>query len=339
MATHEQRAPQPIEVVRTQLTQMEPEFAKALPSHIPAQRFIRVVMTALQSDPKLQLINADRKSLFRACVQCAQDGLLPDGREAALVPYRLNDDEESLQGLFVQYIPMISGIRKKVRQSGELASWEARIARENDEFEVFFGDDERIHHKPNLLDPGKIIAVYSIAVFKDGFKSRDVMTIAEVEGIRKKSRARRGPWNDPVFYPEMVKKTMLRRHSKALPLSAELDLLLRRDDVLYDLEGKSQAEDEALAPGRHKRPTLHDFSASGQQQIEHVSASQQSAEEEAQGGGSQDGEERSAAWNAGYDAFLDGKPLSSLPQTFRGKKSAAEYRAGYEAAREAQDAQ
>jgi hypothetical protein len=44
-------------------------------------------------------------------VKLAQDGLLPDGREAAVVMF----------GNKAQAMPMIAGILKKVRQSGEVA--------------------------------------------------------------------------------------------------------------------------------------------------------------------------------------------------------------------------
>ena len=33
------------------------------------------------------------------------------------------------------------------------------------------------------------------------------MTVLEIAKIRKKYKAKHGPWNDPVFYDEMAKKT------------------------------------------------------------------------------------------------------------------------------------
>ncbi len=87
--------------------------------------------------------------------------------------------------------------------------------------------------------------------FKTGEKSRDVMSIGDVEKIRSKSRAKNGPWSDPIFYPEMAKKTVARRHSKVLPLSTDLDDLIRRDDDLYDLKGaREDADAAAVAAGR-----------------------------------------------------------------------------------------
>lgn len=230
----------PIQVVRMQLNKMEGEFSHALPAHIPVARFMRVVMTAVQNNP--DLLRTDRRSLFNAAMRAAQDGLLPDGRDGAIVPYKGD----------AQWMPMIGGIRKKVRNSGEIVSWDVQAVYENDDFDFQLGDDPMIYHKPKLGDRGKIIAVYSIATLKGGEKSRDVMGIDEVEKIRAISRSKNGPWANPTFYPEMAKKTVARRHSKVLPMSTDLDDLLRRDDHLYDLDGKDQGEDAPAQPQRRK---------------------------------------------------------------------------------------
>jgi recombination protein RecT len=224
------RQPREIDVVRDQLTSLEGQLEAALPAHIPVERFNRVVMTAIQGN--IDLLRCDRKSLFNACMKAAQDGLLPDGREGAIVPYK---GEAS-------WMPMIGGIRKKVRNSGDIASWDVHAVYENDHFEFELGDDPYIKHRPALSNKGKLIAVYSVAVLKGGEKSRDVMSIEDVEKIRAKSRSKNGPWADPTFYPEMAKKTVARRHSKVLPMSSDLDDLIRRDDDLYDLKGASDAE-------------------------------------------------------------------------------------------------
>lgn len=230
----------PIQVVRMQLNKMEGEFSHALPAHIPVARFMRVVMTAVQNNP--DLLRTDRRSLFNAAMRAAQDGLLPDGRDGAIVPYKGD----------AQWMPMIGGIRKKVRNSGEIVSWDVQAVYENDDFDFQLGDDPMIYHKPKLGDRGKIIAVYSIATLKGGEKSRDVMGIDEVEKIRAISRSKNGPWANPTFYPEMAKKTVARRHSKVLPMSTDLDDLLRRDDHLYDLDGNNQGEDSPAQPQRRK---------------------------------------------------------------------------------------
>lgn len=228
--------PNPIAVVRNEMTRLDDQFAAALPAHIPLERFKRVLMTAIQGNP--DLVRCDRRSMWNAAMKAAQDGLLPDGREGAIVSYKGN----------AQWLPMVAGIRKKVRNSGEIATWDVHAVYEHDVFDYELGDAPRIVHKPALVKRGKLVAVYSIAVLKSGEISRDVMNVEEVEAIRAKSRAANGPWNDPAFYPEMAKKTVAKRHAKVLPMSTDLDDLMRRDDALYDLEGASDR--------REARPTL-----------------------------------------------------------------------------------
>lgn len=239
-----ERQASPIADIRVQLENMEGQFKAALPAHIPVERYARVLMTAIQNNP--DLLNVSRRSLWNAAMKAAQDGLLPDGREGAIVPYKGE----------AQWMPMIAGIRKKVRNSGEIATWDVHAVHENDAFEFELGDEPFIRHKPALDDRGKLIAVYSVATFKTGEKSRDVMSIGDVEKIRSKSRSKNGPWSDPTFYPEMAKKTVARRHSKVLPLSTDLDDLIRRDDGLYQFdEAKREGDAAAEAAGRSKTLT------------------------------------------------------------------------------------
>ena len=143
-----------------------------MPAHIPVERFVRVVLTAIQNSPKLA--EMDRASLWNASMRAAQDGLLPDGREGALVPFKGK----------VTWIPMVAGIRKKVRNSKDIATWDVHAVHAKDQFEFELGDDPFIKHKPYMpsplersgaetdeqyrarlrahVDPGPLIAVYSV---------------------------------------------------------------------------------------------------------------------------------------------------------------------------------
>jgi recombination protein RecT len=225
-----------VDVFKSQVMNRESEFRMALPTHIPVERFMRVVNTAVTGNP--DLLTADRVTLFQSAMKAAQDGLLPDGRDGALVIF----------GGKVQWMPMIGGILKKVRNSGELLSISAYVAYSNDEFEYSLGDEEKITHRPALDDRGKPRLVYAIAKTKDGGIYREVMTVAEVEKVRAVSRAKNaGPWKD--WWDEMARKTVLRRLSKRLPMSSDLDDLVRRDDELYEFDAaKASAKSETAAP-------------------------------------------------------------------------------------------
>lgn len=216
----------PMDAMRSTLTKMSPEFQAALPPQINVDKFIRTTLTAVQMQP--DLLMADRRTLLGACMKAAQDGLLPDGREAALVIFNSKDGKK------VQYMPMIGGVLKKIRNSGELASISAQVAYSADFFEYELGDEEKITHKPFMGgDRGEVIAAYAVAKTKDGAIYREVMSVSDVEKVRAASRAGRfGPWVD--WWDEMAKKTVIRRLAKRLPSSADVDQMMDNDNDQYE---------------------------------------------------------------------------------------------------------
>ncbi len=228
----------PAETFRDQWSKQESEVAVALPPHIPVERFMRVVMTAVSGNP--DLMNADRRSLFESAMKAAQDGLLPDGRDGALVIFnaKVKEDGRDVYIKKVQWMPMVGGILKKIRNSGELLSLSAYVVYENDEFQYTLGDEETIVHRPCLdSNRGDAKLVYAIAKTKDGGIYREIMTLKDVEKVRAVSKTGKfGPWAD--WWDEMAKKTVIRRLAKRLPMSSDLDDLIRRDDELYDFSGR-----------------------------------------------------------------------------------------------------
>lgn len=234
-----ERRENPVQVIRQNLTAMAPEFKAALPAHVSVEKFTRVAMTAIQNNP--DLANADRRSLFGAVVRLAQDGLLPDGREAALV----------LFGNKAQAMPMIAGVLKKIRQSGDVAKISAQVVYENDHFVVRYGFDEDVEHSPPALDKprGKPIGAYATAVLKDGSQLLEVMSLEQIEKVRSVSRAgKSGPWVQ--WWDEMARKTVMRRLSKRLPMSTDLEeTIFDRDETL------AHKDKPALAIVDHAEPT------------------------------------------------------------------------------------
>lgn len=228
----------PAESFRDQWTKQESEVAVALPPHIPVERFMRVVMTAVGGNA--DLMNADRRSLFESAMKAAQDGLLPDGRDGALVIFnaKVKEGGKDVSIKKVQWMPMVGGILKKIRNSGELLSLSAYVVYENDEFQYTLGDEETIVHRPCLdSNRGDAKLVYAIAKTKDGGIYREIMTLKDVEKVRAVSKTgSNGPWKD--WWDEMAKKTVIRRLAKRLPMSSDLDDLMRRDDDLYDFSGR-----------------------------------------------------------------------------------------------------
>lgn len=233
----------PLAKLYTQLEQRADEFRAALPSHISPEKFQRTIITAVQADP--ELLRANRQSLILACMKAAQDGCLPDKREAALVIFKRNYKDEHgnwQQALEVQYMCMVYGLRKKILQSGEIRDITAKVVYraevESGAFIYEEGTERMLRHRP-MLDlteeqsaDDQIIVAYSMATYEDGTKSYEVMRRFEITKVqncsqtgalvdkRGKPRTPSGPWVD--WYPEQAKKTVMRRHSKTLPMSSDL---------------------------------------------------------------------------------------------------------------------
>lgn len=253
----------PMMVLRHELQQRLSEFAMALPPHIPAERFLRTVLTAVQKNP--ELLEVSRRSLLTSCMYAAQDGLMPDGREGAII-VRWGGKE----GKSAQWQVMVTGIKKKARNSGEIANWQSHAVHANDDFDFALGDAPYIQHRPALSDRGPLIAAYSVCKLKSGELSLDVMGLEELHAIRDRysdgwkaytaGKIKSTPWASAE--DEMSKKTVMRRHSKDLPMATDVETLLQRDDDPIEdtgptlppprRQGALSARLEAL--GRQKEP-------------------------------------------------------------------------------------
>ena len=276
---------QAIASFNNQLQTRAEQFKMVLPAHIKPEQFQRTVITAVQSDP--ELLKADRQSLLLACMKAAQDGLLPDKREAALVIFSTSTKQgnEWVKVKQVQYMPMVFGLRKKILQSGEISAIETNVVYraelESGRFIYEGGTEAMLRHKPDLMlsdeqiTDDEIVAAYSVAVMKDGTKSFEVMRRSEINKVRQRSQTGatgqvgkfgsmkgkpiepKGPWVD--WFSEMARKTVMRRHSKTLPMSGDLIDVEARDEEIaarstQALLGSAQAD----APERLVPPTRDD---------------------------------------------------------------------------------
>jgi recombination protein RecT len=262
--------PVPLMKLRRELEERAEEFRMVLPSHISPQKLQRVVLTAVQLNP--DLLACDRRSFLTSCMKAAQDGLLPDGREAAIVPFktRVKDAGGWRDVRLAQYLPMVFGLRKKILQSAEVTDiFAAVVYRQEIERGLFHyeeGSERTLRHRP-LLDPdfaptdADIALAYSVATLADGFKSFEVMRRGELDRVREASqtgatrdhkgepREPKGPWRD--WFSEMAKKTVIRRHSKSLPQSGDIILT---DVEQEDIERAARST-VALLDSRRSEPS------------------------------------------------------------------------------------
>jgi recombination protein RecT len=248
------RTDAPMAVLKQQLEDRAKAFRDLMPSHLNVEKLQRTILVAAQLNPAL--LQADRRTFLTACMKAAQDGLLPDGREAAIVPFKSRQKDPNTgqwgEVRLAQYLPMTFGLRKKILQSGEVtdlfASVVYRQEMEAGRFHYEEGSERSLRHRP-ILDgdfrpnDADIVLAYSVATFADGTKSFEVMRRYEIDDVREASqtgatldakgnpRDPKGPWVE--WFSEMAKKTVIRRHAKSLPQSGDI--------ILSDVEGQEMA--------------------------------------------------------------------------------------------------
>ncbi len=320
----QQRTVNPMETLRGQLERRSEELKRALPTHIPPERFIRVVQTAASLNTELLTVN--RQSLWNACMRAAQDGLLPDGREGAIVPFKDNNSRSPTNGqVIAQWMPMAYGLLKRFRNSGQFKSVTANIVHEKDEFSYWIDEHgEHLKHVP-LSDEGQPVKAYAVAVLKGGGTMIKVMSHAEIEKRRAVSRAKDGPmWRE--WWDEAAMKTVLRNLAKRLPTSSDLDDLIRRDDALYSFDTAAaerntpgiRAHDVAGAldyfSGADPNAPVEETSGDGGTIDEEPQQQQQPSEQASEPQGSDDA---ANAFKEGAKARKAGQTRKAVPPEYR----------------------
>ncbi|UOF77747.1 rect family [Caudoviricetes sp.] len=191
---------------------------------ISPDRFIATAKTAIQTHvQKDRLEKADRQSLYLAIKKSATDGLMPDNREAALVVY----------GDQVQYQPMVQGLVKMARQSGEIESINSEIVYENDEFYLSYDfDGVKFKHAPDWKsERGKPCLVWASVKLKSGeiiaraYPKERIMQIA----TRSKQSGNYNPETGK-DWEEFWRKAAIRNILKYAPKSTQLEKALAEAD-------------------------------------------------------------------------------------------------------------
>ena len=231
----ENKALAPIARFKKNLTSLTERKELALPSGVSEEAFKNAAIVAFQDNPTIA--TCDDASIFKSLRTLAAAGLVPDGREAALVPFSTRVDGQYVKKC--QAMPMVFGLIKMVRRSGEVLDIRAHIVYQNEvdegRFTYVVGDEERLDHAPILFgDRGPAVAAYAIAKLKDGSLVREFMAAEEIEKVRRASSAQKiyakgkppvisdvpiGIWAD--WEPEMWKKSVIRRICKRLDMSSE----------------------------------------------------------------------------------------------------------------------
>ena len=207
---------------------MEGEIKKALPSVITPERFTRMVLSAISTNPKLA--SCTKASFLGAMMNAAQLGLEPNTPlgQAYILPY-INKGV-----LEAQFQLGYKGLIDLAYRSGEVEVVQAHIVYENDEFECEYGLEPKLTHTPADKDRGEPIKVYAVFKTKSGGYGFEVMSMEDVRiHASKYSKAYNSsfsPWK--TNFEEMAKKTVLKKVLKYAPLKSDFVRGITQDETI-----------------------------------------------------------------------------------------------------------
>ena len=222
--------PQPLDV---QIRQMEAQFQLAMPRGAEAKQLVRDALTAVRLTPKLA--EADPKTVLGALMTCSQLGLRPGVLgHAWVLPFYDSRSRTQKAQLVIGY----QGLVELAHRSGKISSLIARTVFANDEFDVAYGLEDRLHHKPKLDgDRGEPIAYYAIVKLTTGGRAFVVMTQSDAEDHRDRfamAKTREGkivgPWASN--FEAMAHKTCVLKLAKWMPKGTDLAVAIATDEGL-----------------------------------------------------------------------------------------------------------
>lgn len=200
------------------------------------------------SEARLYILSSPNKDLLLACSpvsiltgikKAASCGLALDGRNCHLIPY----------GTTCSFQLDYKGLIVLVRRNKTVALVFSEHVYSEDTFRVWVDEGgKHLMHEPNLRAEhrGEPIGVYTFAKYSNGEVDWEYMTIAEIDAVRQRSRAKNnGPWVSD--RKEMEKKTPLRRLSKRWDLDPVALRALEDDDDAIDVDTVGVTTD---APGK-----------------------------------------------------------------------------------------
>ena len=226
------------------------EIQKVLPSVITPQQFLRLALNALQNTP--HLMECTMQSFYGAIMQCAQLGLKPNvNGEAYLIPF-FNGKKKAYE---CQFLTGYKGLMLLARRSGEIASIDAQTVYENDTFDLSFGFEPTLVHKPYLKgNRGNPIGFYAALILKDGGKTAYYMTVedAKAYGKRYSKTYSVGPWQTD--FEAMAKKSCLRQVLKYAPTNTDVGRAVDTDEKVLKFETNASV-DEGMVEIEEEEPT------------------------------------------------------------------------------------
>ena len=246
--------------IKGAIVAMKDQIAKALPAVITPERFTRMVLTALSTNPQLQMCTTN--SFMGAMMQAAQLGVAPNTPlgQAYLIPYKNKGQLEC------QFQLGYRGLIELAYRGGDVTDIQAHEVYENDIFEYEYGLHPNLIHKPALSNRGNVVLYYAVFHTKSGGYGFHVMSKEDIQNHAKKyskaGNSQYSPW--ATNFDSMAKKTVLKQCLKFAPIKTDFvrgiaadetikseireDMVDVSDETVIDAEANEIVETEVPAP-------------------------------------------------------------------------------------------
>lgn len=217
------------------------ELGKALPSHMNAERLVRIALTTLRMNP--DLYKCSPESFLAALFQSAQLGLEPNIEgQAYILPFnnkrKVGNEWKTIKE--AQFQIGYKGYAELFYRHEKAMGLDMQKVCMKDEFDYALGTEAYIRHRPAPKTRGETIGFYAVATLANGAKLFKFMSKDEaMEHGKKFSKtfSKRdnafssfSPW---ATNPDaMCMKTVLMQLMKLLPKSIEIQRALAMDETI-----------------------------------------------------------------------------------------------------------
>lgn len=244
------KAQSPLAEVCNNIANMKPNFEEALRNTgVSVDRFVHIVKHVIQTHKELpKLLAADRKSLYLACQKAASDGLIPDGREGALMVF----------GTEVVFMPMVQGLVKLARNSGDISNIEAAVVYSGDTFTYVMGADTAPKHEADWFGDtrGEPVGAWALVTLASGEKIPAMLSKNKILRVAAKSKnAYQYDCKKGDSWEEWWKKTAVKNVLKYAPRSTALDKALEHDNEVSPIEDLHNPETGEIIEMKKPRKT------------------------------------------------------------------------------------
>ena len=175
--------------IEKQIAAMVPQFELAVPAGMDPGQLARDMINLVRRQPKLAI--SEPNSVLGAFMTSAQLGLRPGiGAlgQADILPFwnkKLERPDGRKGGYEATFVIGYQGMIELGNRTGQIRSIASRCVYHGEEFDVEYGSEQHIHHKP-VMDglPGELRGFYSRIELVNGGVLMEYWTLAQMEHHR-----------------------------------------------------------------------------------------------------------------------------------------------------------